>query len=635
MNANNFILFSQTHTHSDVDLIGNLLDDLGDDLPVDLLPGDYDPPSLANDSSGLLNSNVTPQLNQQSTLPNSQQNVLNATSQQPQTSQAIPPIASGNSSNQLAGTGNSLTTSQSGFNSTSNATGSGAANATTTQPGQQHPQVGGAAPPTAQVNSSGASPNPNAINMYPNTNSMPNNRFAGLNASGAGAPSPQPTSISTSGDPTPTLPSVSSSPAHNIAMSSSWNQQRSFSPASNASSLAMSMSGAMTATTQSSMNPLVSTMTGPSPQMMTAQRMGPQHAMGMQPGGMGPMRVSHPQAPAMGMQQTHNTMMRVNPSVMGHPSMGMTAHGHVGMGRPNMMQPSNMHGRMGISQAHYMQSYNAMHPMQQHQLRGHMNPAMRAGQPTMAGGMHHMNPHLPPSHPMRSQMVSPSMQSQMMHRAQMVGGGGYGQNSMMGQPPHATMLTASQPQMQTAGPPTQQVQHVSLMQQQQQMSPQQQQHLQQLRAQQQQQQQQQPPQQVNPASISPIPAQQQQQQQHAAMSAPTPPLGGPQQQQQQTPPQQQLQQQQQQVGRSDLGGGGVGGSGAFGGGQSQPPQQQQSMPQQQQQQQAVGGAQGASGATATTQQTSVSSVGGSGQPQMPGELGDRQIMYLHHSTICY
>ena len=105
------------------------------------------------------------------------------------------------------------------------------------------------------------------------------------------------------------------------------------------------------------------------------------YGIGMQHAGMGLIRVSHPQAAAMGMEGMLNQMTRMNQaSMMGHhPSRGM-AHGHMGM----MQQASTHHGHMGLQQAQYMQ-YNAMH-MQPYQMRGHMElAAIRA---RLAGGMY-------------------------------------------------------------------------------------------------------------------------------------------------------------------------------------------------------------------------------------------------------
>ena len=134
-------------------------------------------------------------------------------------------------------------------------------------------------------------------------------------------------------------------------------------------------------TTQSSTNPVASSMTGPSQAQMMQQQTMVHHGIGMQHAGMGPMGVSHPQAAAMGMGGIPNQVMRMNQaSMMGHhPAMG-TAHGHMGM-----MQQANMHhGQMGMQQAQYMQ-YNTMH-IQPHQMRGHMGPA--AIRARLAGGMH-------------------------------------------------------------------------------------------------------------------------------------------------------------------------------------------------------------------------------------------------------
>ena len=436
-----------------------------------------------------------------------------------------------------------------------------------TQPGQQLQLLLSGAAPLPRVSSNSSSPNSNTtVNRYSNTD-MTNNssKLASLSRSDANTP----TSIRTSDNIT-------------VSSSSQRNHQRSLLASSNSFlSQAQLMSTWMPAVTQSSINPSASAVTGSSPQMMQQQQIA-QHQMGMPPHScMGPMLVPYPQA---------------------------TTRGQVETGRPNIMPQPNVHGGMGMNQAHYMQGYNTMHHMQPQQIMGYRNPtAIHAGQPAM----HTMNSHMIP-HTMQSLVVSSSVPAhgQIMHSPPMVGSG-YTQNSIVGQLllPLEPMPKTSQPQMQVAGPPTQQVQQISLMQQQ--MSPQQQQVLHQQQRQQSQQQQQQQ-QQVNTASISPAPGQQQPQR------ALTPPLivGSPNQAQSV-----QQQQQQQQLPGSI---GRIGDSMAFGGQpqRSQPQLTAQQKQQQQQQQhvQAVQTPGDPSTAQPTQQQTAVvSSVGDSGQTPSPGE----------------
>ena len=312
---------------------------------------------------------------------------------------------------QPAGARINLMSSEGGIASTSTTMiSSVATNAVITQPGQLLPPAQDV--PHVGSNSSSSS------SFIPTTYLSNSSGYASI--SGADVPSIQFISESSS----MTIFSTNSSLSNGIAVSSSnqWSNQTSL------NSPAISMSGGMMMITQSLMNPLASSMTGPSQaQIVQYQRMvaAPQHGMGMQHTGMGPMRVSHPQAAtAMGvgrMKPGHNPMMRVNQALMmgHHPSTAM-AHG--------MMQQANMHyGQMGMQQADYTR-YNTMH-MQPHQMRGHsMGPTViQAGQPTMFGGMYsRRNPHvIPPCHPAAAQMVH----GQMIHRPPIMGGG-YPQNSI-------------------------------------------------------------------------------------------------------------------------------------------------------------------------------------------------------------
>ena len=134
------------------------------------------------------------------------------------------------------------------------------------------------------------------------------------------------------------------------------------------------------------------------------------HGMGMQHTGMEPIREVYPPAAAdaIGMQETQPTPR----SMIGvdHPSMRMA---HSQMGYVDMMQEANMYGEMGMQQGHYTR-YNTMH-MQPHLMRGHTGPMMiRAGRPTMAGGVFRDHRVIPPLHPVTS-MHSWMPQGEMMH----------------------------------------------------------------------------------------------------------------------------------------------------------------------------------------------------------------------------
>ena len=336
------------------------------------------------------------------------------------------------------------------------------------------------------------------------------------------APSTQPTSEFSS----MTLFSTDSTPSQSIAVSSSnqWDNQALL------NSTTISKSGGMTMVTQSSMNPLVSSMTGSSQAQQQRMVAAQQHGMRIQHTGTGLMRVFYPQA-AMGMsgkQPGHNPMMQVNqPSMMGyHPSVGMA---HSQMGHMSMMQQANMHGQMGMPQAHYMQK----HHLQPHQMRVCMGPtAIHTGQPMMVKGVHsHINPHMIPPHHPATTIWSQIPRSQVMHRPPIISGGS--PQCSISRPPHNQ---ASQLQL-VGGPTPQQEQH-NIMSLRQQMSPQQS-HIQQQQQTQLEQQQRASSVKIN-TTVSLVP----QQQQKATNSNQW--VSGsqlPQQKQQQMPPVQQQQQQ--------------------------------------------------------------------------------------------
>ena len=263
-----------------------------------------------------------------------------------------------------------------------------------------------------------------------NSATSSNINFAGIDAGSQAFP--QPNSVSASSSTTmSTHPAISSSPAHNMATlnSSQWNQPPPLPQSS-----------------------LMNTIAGPAPSMVPMQQWaGPQYMTPMPPTCVRPTRGSHPLPLSIGPR--HNvTMVHANPSTMGYPHMGMPAHGYMGMGQPVMMHQANVYGQMGMNQA---PGYKTQQPTQSSAC---VNPTIdQVGEPSVAGGMYHARPYMtPPSYPAHTQMVPPGMisQSQVMSGTSIA----CSQSSMIGR--RRPRATQPRPQMQAAGLPTQQVQHV-------------------------------------------------------------------------------------------------------------------------------------------------------------------------------
>lgn len=259
-----------------------------------------------------------------------------------------------------------------------------------------------ATPPLPQQPiSSNSTPNA-TINMYTNSprGDVNSPRYANFNTSG-NAPSPQP--MTTLADPTPVLPSVSSSPAHggtSIATSTSLQtMDPNFSRASY-----MSTSTAPLITSSSPVMNMGGTMRGGAPlppgtrmgmtsgyvQGVHGMQSGHSHGMGGQmqqhPGMLGPMRVGMPTQPLPG----HHNM---EGNHMAHPGMGTQSHiGPQGMHPQmrNQQYSAYQHGQPGVhpgQQQSQMVAHRMMHnhigPGMSH--GGHGGVPMRAGMPLNPG----------------------------------------------------------------------------------------------------------------------------------------------------------------------------------------------------------------------------------------------------------
>ena len=230
--------------------------------------------------------------------------------------------------------------------------------------------------------------NPNqTINMYTNSPQMNSLNFAGLNTSGS-APSPQPTSISTSADPTPVLPAISSTPAHSTPTT--------ITTTTTSSPLQTSQSLQRTSTYSGMMHSSPSSL----PQMATGVNSAPPNTM-LPGGGHGPTMIHH------GMSHTPNQHAMGNP----HPAMGGLGHmQHAVMssqrGVPHPGMTANQYGMrqnpvgMGMGMTHGgmvsaqhgmrypgMSSPQAVAPGTQMRMAG---PSQRMGNPHLG----HMAPHM-------------------------------------------------------------------------------------------------------------------------------------------------------------------------------------------------------------------------------------------------
>lgn len=275
--------------------------------------------------------------------------------------------------------------------------------------------------------------------------------------------SPQPpSSISTSGDPTPTMPCVSSTPTHNVASSAGHNIQRT--PLQ-----MMSMPSSVSPNQQQMANHSVpnshftsSSMSGSpgSPHPAMGHMGGPQHMVSqmqqrMRPtshGGMtGPLRVGMPHQPhammAPNMSQHHGGMVRSGMGMGGMVGHQNVAHRMGGMGQVQMAGgPQYIHQHQpGHHAMHGHQMVNAGMPNQpqmgsQNMMGGHMMPGaplhMRSnmihhGDPSHMAGMHGPNPRFGNPRP------GGEVPNMMQDDSQLLGGGGMaGMNSLqnMSQP---------------------------------------------------------------------------------------------------------------------------------------------------------------------------------------------------------
>ena len=275
-------------------------------------------------------------------------------------------------------------------------------------------------------------PNSNALNQRPPLSS----------------PQP-PSSISSSGDPTPTMPCVSSTPTHNVASSAGHSMQGSplqmMSMSSSVSpnqqqmaNYSMPNSQQFTSSTMmGSPHPGMGHMGGPQPHMMAhmQQRLRPTSHGGMT----GPLRVGMPNQHAM-----------MPPNMSHHGGMVRPA-----MGVGGMVPHQNMGHRMsaGMGQMQMGPQYIHQHPPGHPAMHGHQ---MVPSQPQV-GGPNMMTRHMMPGGPIHMQpnMMHPGSQSHMvsMHQNQRfvprpgVPGGGVPNNMM---PPDESQMgmSAMQPRLQ-------------------------------------------------------------------------------------------------------------------------------------------------------------------------------------------
>ena len=253
----------------------------------------------------------------------------------------------------------------------------------------QVPTPYSATPPQTQPPSMNhATPNA-TINMYTNSprGDVNSSMYSSYNASG-NAPSPQPIAVSTLADPTPALPSVSSTPAHGIVSMAPSSSMQNFDP------MARNVAP-MTNSPGMSQQP---GMGGGAPMYPSsgARMAMPQGYQGSHPGmhhpGMHPSQMRLQQGGGMMGPTMRGAMTRhVN-----HPGMPMDG-GQIG--RPGMvpqMSPQGMHPQMR-AQYNYVQQHRTM------QNPVHMNPGMHpgmrrqvhmspGGQQVMSPGMRMANP---------------------------------------------------------------------------------------------------------------------------------------------------------------------------------------------------------------------------------------------------
>lgn len=321
----------------------------------------------SNDASGLLNSTTNP-----------------------------PPIQQQNTPNNTSSLPNSLTP-------TPNHHGSNVSPSVTPPVASQVPTPYSATPPQAQPPSVNTTPNA-TISMYSNSprgdNVNNTSMYTGFNAS-ANARSPQPMTVSTLADPTPALPSVSSTPAHGTASMTPSSSIPNFDPTTRTTApmMANPPGGVSTNLPQFGMR-------GGSP-------MHPSPRMGMAPGYQG----GNPGVPS-GMHSGMGGHIRMqHAGGGGMPIRGGMPH-HIGMEgrRPGMVMPMGPQGMLPRSNQYSyptgprMMSNHPMHPS--HGMNPGMRPPMHINHNSQQGmrmvnpGM--MHPSRPPGH-----MYMPSGQTQM------------------------------------------------------------------------------------------------------------------------------------------------------------------------------------------------------------------------------
>lgn len=351
------------------------------------------------------------------------------------------------------------------------------------QPNQQLPSQPNANPPASSSTSNSSemtgggggiafnsqmTPSSNAINMHGSGSQVGGanmQRFPGhVNATGSGSAPPQPVGISTSAHPTPTLPAVSSTPAHpnSVGLSSSAPTNAlqvnmparplssaggmTYTSASTVSHSAPSVGG-ISATPGAAMNSLYSPGGGGHPASQYGQpmmeAMPPSQSM---PGG----TVMHP-----GMQVGQQGMMSggLNPGVPGHstmvhhhpgmgmrfaphqPGMGMVNH-HPGMagGPPGHMARIGMTSHQPVAAS--MTSAQMMRMMGGRMIYGHAPPQPGPMGGGMAGRMMANQQMMGPAgqpmmQPQMGMQVQQSIPNQSMRPPSMGSGGGIPQDHLL------------------------------------------------------------------------------------------------------------------------------------------------------------------------------------------------------------
>lgn len=251
-------------------------------------------------------------------------------------------------------------------------------NTTPPQQQQQQPQNTQTNTPPQPIQQGSPVPNSNTLNQRPPLSS----------------PQPPPSSISTSGDPTPTMPCVSSTPANNTAAAMAGNQRNSLQmmPLPSSGSTNQQMPNHSVPTNPHFASSSYNSMPGsPHPSMghMGGPHVTPhmQHRM-RHGGGIGPMRVGMPNQP--------HTMM--------HPGMS-PHHGGIRPGMGGMVSHQSVAHRMASVPMPGGPQYMHQHPSGHHAMHPMVNPGMPNQQ---MGGPQNM-------HMMPTASIHGSMRSNMIH----------------------------------------------------------------------------------------------------------------------------------------------------------------------------------------------------------------------------